>query len=66
MNVINCIAKIIALIGALNWGAIGFFDYNFVTAIFSNLETAHIIYDIVGVAAVWVLVICAMSCTCRK
>lgn len=52
---------IIAIIGALNWGLIGFFDYNLVNAIFgvspdpdTNWAT-RIVYAIVGLAGLGAL-----------
>jgi len=58
-NVMNALSKtliIIAIIGALNWGLIGFFNFNLVDAIFgggSAEETSaisRVIYAIVGLA----------------
>ena len=34
MKVLNCVALTIAIIGAINWGLIGFFDFNLVSGIF--------------------------------
>jgi uncharacterized membrane protein YuzA (DUF378 family) len=56
MNAFTKTLIIIASIGALNWGLIGFFNFNLVDAIFgggSHEETSivsRIIYAIVGVA----------------
>ncbi len=49
------IALILAIIGGLNWGLVGLFQFNLVSAIFSgNLYfLARIIYALVGIAAVW-------------
>lgn len=47
---------VIAIIGALNWGLVGFFNFNLVDAIFgagARMDTnagARIIYAIVGLA----------------
>lgn len=42
---------VIALIGALNWGLIGFFNFNLVAAIFGEGSTAsRIVYALVGLA----------------
>lgn len=46
---------IIMIIGRINWGLIGFFNYNLVDSIFgANLEiVSRIIYAIVGLASLW-------------
>lgn len=52
---------VIAIIGALNWGLVGFFDYNLVDAIFGaspDTDTnwaARIVYAIVGLAGLGAL-----------
>lgn len=43
----------LVVIGALNWGLVGFFDWNLVTAIFGDMTTiARVIYAVVGVAGI--------------
>lgn len=46
---------IIMIIGGINWGLIGFFNYNLVESIFNgSLElVARIIYAIVGLASLY-------------
>lgn len=49
MKTIQKIALSITIIGALNWGLIGFFDFNLVESLFSaNLSICRIIYALVG------------------
>lgn len=45
------------IIGALNWGLIGFFRYDLVAAIFGGQLTAlsRIIYALVGLSGIWAL-----------
>lgn len=51
------ILLIIALVGALNWGLIGFFNFNLVAAIFGGdratemTVASRIVYAIVGLSA---------------
>jgi uncharacterized membrane protein YuzA (DUF378 family) len=47
------IAWIIVTIGGLNWGLVGFFDFNLVTTIFGSGMGAKIVYDVVGIASVY-------------
>ena len=50
MITIQKIALFFTLVGALNWGCIGFLDFNFVSAIFSeNGAITNVIYSLVGV-----------------
>ncbi len=49
METLHKIALVFTLIGAINWGLIGFFDFNLVTAIFQESMIARIIYSIVGI-----------------
>ena len=61
MNITSKIFLLIALIGAVNWGLIGFFNWNLVDAIFGGgaiEETSGIsrlIYGVVGLAGLIVL-----------
>ncbi|MBQ9099008.1 MAG: DUF378 domain-containing protein [Clostridia bacterium] len=49
------IALILTIIGALNWGAIGLFQFDLVAWISGGMDTlmARIIYTVVGLAGVW-------------
>ncbi len=58
MRILNITALILILIGALNWGLVGVFDYNLVDSIFGKGSVlARIIYDLVGAAAVYKIVV---------
>ncbi len=52
MNTLHKIALIFVIIGALNWGLIGLFDFNLVAFLFDNISVviSRIIYSIVGLA----------------
>lgn len=56
MGVLGWIAFILVIIGALNWGLVGFFDWNLVTAIFGDGTLTRVIYALVGVAALYMLI----------
>jgi len=44
---------ILVLIGALNWGLIGFFNFDLVSSIFGVMTTAtRVVYCLVGLSAV--------------
>lgn len=49
------LALILVIIGALNWGMIGLFQFDLVAAIFNGQASvlSRIIYSIVGFAGLW-------------
>ncbi|HAB66838.1 MAG TPA: DUF378 domain-containing protein [Firmicutes bacterium] len=52
MEIIKKIALILTIIGALNWGLIGLFNINLVTAIIKNALINNILYIIIGIASI--------------
>ena len=52
MNVIQKIALVFTIIGAINWGLIGLFNFNLVESIFGTSLFCAIIYMIVGIAGI--------------
>ena len=61
-NIINIIAFIILLIGGLNWGLVGIFNFNLVEWIFGGYNAGSmIIYILVLVSAVWLIISAIMS-----
>ena len=54
MKVIDKIALVLIIIGAINWGLIGFFGFNLVAAIFGDMTIiSRIIYGLVGLSGLW-------------
>ncbi len=54
MIFLNILAWILVIIGAINWGLVGFFNWNLVDAIFgAGSVVSRIIYAIVGLAGLW-------------
>ena len=51
----DTLALIFIVIGALNWGLVGIFQFDLVSAIFGGMSgvVARIIYTLVGIAGVW-------------
>jgi len=51
LSSIQRIALFLTIIGAINWGLIGFFGFNLVEALFGDGTTlSRIIYSLVGIA----------------
>lgn len=56
LNVLDWVALILVIVGALNWGAIGLFDFNFVAAIFGVMSTiTRVIYILVGLSGLYLI-----------
>lgn len=55
MMLANKIALIVAIIGALNWGLVGIFQFDLVAFISGGPATilARIIYILVAIAGIW-------------
>ena len=57
MRIINIISYILVILGALNWGLFGFFDFNLVSSIFTGARSAGsiIVYSLFALAALWLI-----------
>lgn len=54
MKIIDTIALILIIIGALNWGLIGIFELNLVEAILGSMTwLTRIVYILVGISGLW-------------
>lgn len=54
MKLIDTIALILIIIGAINWGLIGLFKFNLVDTIFGTMTLfSRIIYTLVGISGLW-------------
>jgi hypothetical protein len=53
LDIVDWIAFILVIIGGLNWGLVGLFNYNLVYALFSTGIIEKIIYSLVGLAAIY-------------
>ncbi len=57
MRALNTTKLVLLIIGGLNWGLVGFFNYNLVDGLFgTDSVLARVVYAIVGLVAVWMLV----------
>lgn len=55
MKVIDGIALLLVIIGAVNWGLVGFFDFNLVYSLFGDGILSTIIYGLVGLAGLYAI-----------
>lgn len=56
MKTLDIIALIFVVVGAVNWGLIGFFNFDLVAALFGTMSTlTRVIYAIVGIAGLYAI-----------
>ena len=56
MNVLDWIAAVLVIIGGLNWGLVGLFDFDVIATIFGAMSiVSRIIYVVVGVGALYMI-----------
>lgn len=56
MKILDILAWILLVVGGLNWGLVGAFDFNLVTTIFGSMAILErIIYILVGLSAVYAI-----------
>lgn len=54
MKVLDYIILVLVIIGALNWGLIGFFGFDLIRVLFGNMTLiSRTIYAVVGICAVY-------------
>ena len=52
MGTLNKITLLLLIVGGLNWGLVGLFDFDLVAAIFGEMSViSRIVYVLVGVSA---------------
>ena len=57
MLIVNIIAYVLVIVGAINWGLFGLFDFNLVSTVFAGARTVGsvITYSIIALAALWLI-----------
>ena len=54
MRALNVITLTLLIVGGLNWGLVGLFDFDLVAAIFGDMSLlSRIVYTLVGISALW-------------
>ena len=57
MNIVKWITYTVVIIGALNWGLVGTFDFDLISFLFGEMSAlSRVIYSIVGLCAVGYLI----------
>ena len=53
MKGMDVLAAILLVIGGLNWGLVGAFDFNLVAALFGSSIISTVVYMLVGISALY-------------
>lgn len=61
-NIFDWIAWILLIVGGLNWGLVGFFHFDLVAYLFGDTLLTRVVYDLVGISAVYALFTCYKCC----
>ncbi len=57
MKSLNTLTLVLLIVGGLNWGLVGLFNFDLVAAIFgSGSALARIVYVLVGLLAAWQII----------
>ena len=57
MRFINQITLVLLIVGGLNWGLVGLFDFDLVAALFGEMSMlSRLVYILVGASALWQLI----------
>ena len=55
-RILDYTALILTVIGAINWGLIGFFEFDLVEFLFGTMTTfSRIVYGIIGICGIYML-----------
>ena len=57
MTILNWIAMILLVIGGLNWGLVGMFNFDLVATLFGDMSgISRVVYSLVALSAIYVLI----------
>lgn len=57
MSAVGWVAFILVIVGGLNWGLVGAFDFDLVATLFSPMSTlSRVVYGLVGLGALYMIV----------
>lgn len=58
LNAFDWIAVVLVIVGGLNWGLVGIFNFDLVATIFGDMSMlSRIVYALVGLAAIYLAAI---------
>jgi uncharacterized protein len=58
MNILKIVALVLVIVGGLNWGLVGAFNFDLVATLFGAMSViSKIVYVLVGLSAIYLIVI---------
>ena len=61
-NIVYWVALVLVIVGGLNWGLIGAFNFDLVAALFGDMSMlSRAIYILIGLSAIYVAAIAVME-----
>lgn len=58
LNAFDWLAVVLVVVGGLNWGLVGIFNFDLVATIFGDMSVlSRVVYTLVGLAAVYIATI---------
>lgn len=56
ITALDWVAMVLVIVGAINWGFVGLFNYNLVAELFGEMSLlSRLIYDLVGLAGLYLI-----------
>ncbi len=63
MKVLHWVAFVLVVVGGLNWGLVGFLDFDLVATLFGSMSMiSRVVYGLVGLGAVYMIFSCPKRC----
>ena len=57
MRILNTLTLVVLIVGGLNWGLVGLFNFDLVASLFGEMSAvSRIVYALVGLSALWQLI----------
>ncbi len=57
LTILHLVAQFFVFVGALNWGLVGFFQQDAVKSIFGVGTMANFVYKVVGISALYLILL---------
>jgi len=60
---LDWIALVLLIVGGLNWGLVGLFDFDLVAALFGEMSAlSRVVYILVGLSAIYAIILGRKMC----
>lgn len=64
MKCCRFLTKLLLIIGALNWGLVGFLNYDLIGDVFGGGPGARVIFALIGLAGLYAIMLLCQCCSC--